>query len=401
VGEQQRASRSEGTGGRRRPSEDEAAATQPHADGEQQPAGDQLADADQQPGPGRQAAGEQRPGGEQPVGGDQRTDGGSVPPPVTRFEDGVIAIDTLTGGLTSVTAGYLLPAARPTLIECGPALTVEAVLQALDALGLGPQDLAYLVVTHIHLDHAGGAGDVAAAFPDATVIVSDLGARHLHDPEKLNASSRRVYGPLFDTVYGPCTPIEAGRVHGVTDGDTLDLGGGRRLELLHTPGHAKHHIGVFDPTIGAVFTGDSIGVKLPGMHRIRPATPPADFHLEASLDSISRYRERSPERLYLAHYGPIDEPDDALAEAADQLRAWTDVAEEAYREALSAGGGADHELQHVAETLQQRFATELDPGLEDEESIQRVELLNDTRSNAAGLLRYLQRRDAGTLTPLG
>jgi glyoxylase-like metal-dependent hydrolase (beta-lactamase superfamily II) len=316
-------------------------------------------------------------------------------PPIERLDDGVLAIDTLTGGMTSVTAGYLLSAPRPALIECGPALAVDHVIAGLRSLGFDPDDLAYLVVTHIHLDHAGGAGAVAEAFPNATVVVSDVGARHLHDPERLNRSARTVYGPLFDSVYGACRPTERDQILGVEDGHVLDLGGGRTLELIATPGHAKHHIGVHDSETGAIFSGDSVGVKLPGMPVLRPATPPADFHLEAALASLQRYREREPARVYLAHYGAVDPPDAALAEAEDRLRLWAATAEAAYHESS--------ELDHVAETLARRFADELDPAAvpDDPDAERRLALLSDVRSNAAGLLRYFQRRDDGTLTPVG
>ncbi len=330
---------------------------------------------------------------------------GAAAPPIERYDDGVIAIDTLTAGMTSVTAGYLLTAPRPALIECGPALSIDNVVAGLRALGMDPSDLAYLVLTHIHLDHAGGAGDIAEAFPDATIVVSDVGARHLHDPERLNRSAAQVYGPLYDDVYGACTPIAAERIRGVADRDTIDLGGGRTLELLYTPGHAKHHIGVHDHDTGAIFSGDSVGVKLPGMTVLRPATPPADFHLEAALASLGRYRERAPARVYLAHYGPVDPPEAALAEADERLRLWASVAEAAYLETLDATGTppTGTELDHVAETLRRRFHDEVDAGaLEtDPDAQRRVDLLNDTRSNAAGLLRYFHRRDAGTLTEVG
>lgn len=318
-----------------------------------------------------------------------------LPAGVHREADGVLVIDTLTGGMSSVTAGYLLDSPRPALIECGPARSIDTVIATLQALGMDPGDLAYLVLTHIHLDHAGGAGDLAAAFPSATVVVSELGAPHLGDPERLNRSAAQVYGPLFDQVYGPCTPIDRQRLLGVTDGAELDLGGGRRLELLATPGHAKHHIGVVDHDLGAIFTGDSVGVRLPGMPLLRPATPPADFHLERALASLERYRQLEPARVYLAHYGAIDPPDEALAEADDRLRLWAATAEAAYRE--------HDELDHVADTLARRFAEELHgPELaRDPEAGRRVALLSDVRSNAAGLLRYLRRRDTGTLTELG
>jgi glyoxylase-like metal-dependent hydrolase (beta-lactamase superfamily II) len=323
------------------------------------------------------------------------------PPPVERYDDGVLAIDTLTGGMTSVTAGYLLAAPRPALIECGPALAIDNVIAGLRSLGLDPDDLAYLVLTHIHLDHAGGAGDVARAFPNATVVVSEVGARHLNDPARLNASAGQVYGDLYDTVYGDCTPIDADRLLGVADGDVVDLGGGRTLELLYTPGHAKHHVGVHDSDTGAIFSGDSVGVKLPGMTHLRPATPPADFHLEAALASLERYRQREPSRVYLAHYGPVDPPDAALDEAVERLRLWAATAEGAYRDAI-AGGPTGTELDHVAETLRRRFEDEVDLGTGDDPHVaERIELLSGFESNAAGLLRYFQRRDAGTLTEVG
>lgn len=311
------------------------------------------------------------------------------------LEDDVVAIDTLTGGMTEVTAGYLIPAPRPALIECGPALSIEHVVAGLAEVGLDPDDLAYLVVTHIHLDHAGGAGDIAEAFPTARIVVSEIGAPHLHDPEKLNASSRRVYGEVMDEVYGDCTPIAEERLVGVEDGHELDLGGGRRLELLYTPGHAKHHIGIWDSDTGAIFSGDSVGVKLPGMRELRPATPPPDFHLDAATSSLRRYLERNPTRVYLAHYGALDPPREALEDAIDRLHLWAETAEEAYHE--------HDELDHVTETLARRFADEVDPGLipDDPHAEDRVQLLSGFRSNAAGLLRYFRRRDGGELTPVG
>ncbi len=306
---------------------------------------------------------------------------------LTPLGGGITAVDTRTAGLRAVTAGYLLEAPRPTLVECGPALSVDAVLRALAACGLDAEDLAYLIVTHIHLDHAGGAGDVLAAFPQAKVVVSEVGAPHLSSPERLNASSRRVYGTLMDTVYGECTPIAPERVQAVVDGDVLDLGGGRRLEVLFTPGHAKHHIGVFDPDAGAVFVGDSVGVKMPGMTRIRPATPPPDFDAVLATRSLRRYRERDPARLLLAHYGEVGPASEALDEAEEQLHRWLATAESAWQEHA--------EIDHVAETLANRFRDDLVAADADPETRERLDLLTGFESNAAGLLRYLELRAEG------
>ena len=300
---------------------------------------------------------------------------------------GLRAIDTLTAGMTKVTAGYVIDAPRPTLIECGPALSIDNVINGLHGLGMDAGDLAYLVLSHIHLDHAGGAGDIAKAFPSATIVVSEIGARHLVDPERLNASSRRVYGDLMDSVYGDCTPIAAERVRGVADGDRLDLGGGRVLDLLHTPGHAKHHIAAFDADSGALFVGDSVGVKMPGMSTIRPATPPPDFDLVLMERTLQRYRDLNPGVVYLAHYGAVDPPMESLQEASDRLRLWAETAHAAYEE--------HSELDHIAETLAQRFADEVNPVDGDPEAERRVSLLSGFRSNAMGFLRYFTLRDEG------
>ena len=303
---------------------------------------------------------------------------------VEELPGGILQVDTWTAGVSKVTAGFLIQAPRPALIECGPSLTVDRVIETLGRVGLDPDDLAYLVVSHIHLDHAGGAGDVARAFGSATVVVSDVGAPHLVDPGRLNASSRRVYGDLMDVVYGDCTPIDADRIMGIGQRDRLDLGGGRVLDLLATPGHAKHHISALDNDTGALFVGDSVGVKTPDTGPLRPATPPPDFDLELAQATLQRYRDLDPQRIYLAHYGAIDPPQDSLIDASERLAAWAEVARDAV---------AEHdELDHVADTLARRFAASitLPPG--DDDAQQRVKILGGFRQNAMGLLRYWRKR---------
>jgi len=325
----------------------------------------------------------------------------------------VIVIDTMTAGVAGVTAGYLLPTARPVLVECGPSLTIEATIETLRSIGMGPEDLAFLVVTHVHLDHAGGAGDLLEAFPHAKVVVSTRGARHLNDPARLNASAKQVYGPMYDTVYGPCTPIDARRIIAAEHEQVLELGAGRRLILLDSPGHAKHHLSVFDPDLGALFSGDSVGVRLAGMETLRPATPPADFNYETMCMTLALYRERAPQHLYLAHFGAIGPAAEALDDAEQRLREWVEVAERAWR------GTPPHEdeIDHVARMLEQRFGETMvadesssdgDDPTDERPDVQAqqtpailLEMLNNARSNAAGIVRYLQRREAGTLTPLG
>ena len=297
--------------------------------------------------------------------------------------EGITGIDTYMGGASEITAGFLLAGDRPALIETGPAKVAGAVAAGVADAGLDPADLAWIVVTHIHLDHAGGVGDLVRTFPNATVVVHPAGARHLVDPERLLASSARVYGPLMDTVYGGLTPVEAARIRAAEDGEVLDLGG-RRLELLHAPGHAKHHLAVFEPDLGALFAGDGVGVLLPSTGVLRPATPPPDFDRDLAVASLRRFAERNPAHLVLTHFGPITPPADRLAEAEDKLLRWCETAERAAQE-------HGLELDHIEAALRERFEQEeghraLDP--------ERFELLNSYESNAAGLLRWIQQRQA-------
>ena len=173
---------------------------------------------------------------------------------------GVYMIDTAMSGYSGITAAYAILGDRPCLVETGTATSAPVVQEALAGLGVGAQDLATIVVTHIHLDHAGGVGDLAAAYPGARVVVQDSGARHLADPSRLMASARRVFGPAMDSLFGELLPTAGERIDAIGDVGSVDLGGGRRLEAHHTPGHARHHLGLIDSATGDLYVGDAAGL---------------------------------------------------------------------------------------------------------------------------------------------
>jgi glyoxylase-like metal-dependent hydrolase (beta-lactamase superfamily II) len=303
---------------------------------------------------------------------------------------GVRQLDTLLGGMERLTAGFLVDGTGPALVETGSQTSAETVVEALTAAGVGPPDLRWVVVTHVHLDHAGGVGDVARAFPDATVVVHEKGARHLVDPSRLIDSAARVYGPLLDDLYGRMLPVPADRVLAATDGLALDLGGGRRLRLIESPGHAKHHQAVLHEESGTLLVGDAVGVQLPEADTLRPATPPPDFDLEQSVASLHRFRDLHPSRLVLTHYGPVADPESTLLEAEEALRRWVGTAGRVIRDAPGSG------VEEVAAALADAYATPPEDVLQDVR--RRLELLNGVRSNAAGIVRYLERRaEPGTV----
>jgi glyoxylase-like metal-dependent hydrolase (beta-lactamase superfamily II) len=296
----------------------------------------------------------------------------------TRIAPGVVEIDTLLGGWERVTAGYLVEGPSPVLVETGSQSSVPALLAALEDLGVGAYDLAGIAVTHIHLDHAGGVGDLARVFPRATIYVHEKGARHLADPSRLVASAALVYGELLDSLYGRLDPTPVERIHVLADGEDIVVGPGRVLTTVDSPGHAKHHLALHDSDSGLLFAGDAIGVRLPDAGVLWPATPPADFDLELACRSIGRFRERLPAGVALAHYGLLPDPMAMLDEAEASLRRWAEVAEAAWRD------GRD-----IAAALQDSFglAASTDPYARE-----RMETLNGVHSNAAGLRLWLERR---------
>jgi glyoxylase-like metal-dependent hydrolase (beta-lactamase superfamily II) len=295
----------------------------------------------------------------------------------TYIGPGVWEIDTLLGGWTRVTAGYLIEGPAPVLVETGSQTSVPTLLAALEEHGVAPGALAGVAVTHIHLDHAGGVGDVARAFPKATVYVHERGARHLVDPDRLVRSAVQVYGDLLDSLYGRLEPTPAERVHVLSDGETIAIGAGRTLTTVDSPGHAKHHLALHDSESGILFAGDAVGVRLPDSGVLRPATPPADFDLDQAVNSLRKFRARTPSGVALAHYGLLPDPLDLLEEAEGILRLWAEVAERAWR------AGDD-----IAAALEEEFSPEL-AGVAPEHRV-KLETLNGVHSNAAGLRRWLE-----------
>jgi glyoxylase-like metal-dependent hydrolase (beta-lactamase superfamily II) len=295
----------------------------------------------------------------------------------TEIAPGVIQIDTLLGGWHQVTAGYLVTGDAPVLVETGSQTSVPHLLAALAELGVDPGELAGVAVTHIHLDHAGGVGDVAAAFPQATVYVHERGARHLVDPAKLVSSAAMVYGDRLDSLYGRLTPTPSERVVVLEDRDEVVVSANRTLTAVDSPGHAKHHLALHDNQSGLLFAGDAVGVRLPDVGVLRPATPPPDFDLDQALTSLRRFGERRPVGIALAHFGLVPDPAAILDEARETLTRWAEVAEAAWRE------GRD-----IAEALNERFGADLD-GV-DPVQRDRLETLNGIHSNAAGFRRWLE-----------
>jgi len=204
-----------------------------------------------------------------------------------------------------------------TLVDCGPATTLPALEKRLGELDLGVTDLRHLLVTHIHFDHAGAAGALVAANPRLKVHVSEQGAPHMIDPERLERSARRLYGDMFDVLWGTVAPVPAENIEVV--GERV-LG----LECFPTPGHAVHHVCYMDEE-GTLFAGDTVGVRWPPSNYVLPATPPPDVDLEAWHTSLDEIERRVPDALALPHFGLVAEPEEHLQIFRSRLMVWAEI----------------------------------------------------------------------------
>jgi glyoxylase-like metal-dependent hydrolase (beta-lactamase superfamily II) len=306
---------------------------------------------------------------------------------ITPLGHEVFQIDTRMAGYEGITAGYLIRGDRPCLVETGTAPSAPVVAEALASLGIGAGDLATVVVTHIHLDHAGGAGDIAAMFPSAQIVVHQRGARHLADPSRLMASARLVYGDALERFFGMLAPVPAGRIVALDDTGTVDLGGGRRLDSYYSPGHAKHHVGLVDSESGDLYVGDAAGVYLPDTGDLRPATPPPDFDLEVALASLRKFAALRPARLLFSHYGPVGAVAETLDRSAEEIRVWVSET----RRARAAGLDLDHAVAMVRERTRDRYAAsrpDADPAI-----AKKFDRVSGTVSNVEGIMHWLDKQE--------
>jgi glyoxylase-like metal-dependent hydrolase (beta-lactamase superfamily II) len=308
-----------------------------------------------------------------------------VDPVVFEVAPGITAVDTFFGGRERYTAAYLLHADEPAIVETGPTTSFGALVAGLETLGIGSGELAHVVVTHIHLDHAGGVGRIAERYPTASIWVHERGARHLADPSRLIDSATRIYGPqLLGSLFGAVEPVAPQRLRSVDQGTVIELGG-RKLDVLATPGHAKHHVALVDSATGAVFTGDALGIHPPDASVLRPATPPPDYDLELAISSIRTIRERARgSKVLFSHFGPVEDVDRICELAERRFRSWT----EAVGRELERTDDLD-EIVHVLEGVARE---DMETGSEAALDLQRMETLSSVRMNAMGIMRYWQLR---------
>jgi glyoxylase-like metal-dependent hydrolase (beta-lactamase superfamily II) len=229
-------------------------------------------------------------------------------------------IDLRFGGRERVIGVYLLETDDgPALFDCGPSTCVERLKTGLRERGLELRDLRHLLLSHIHLDHAGAAGILVREHPGLRIHVSKVGAPHLVEPAKLEASARRLYGDSFDELWGELAPVPKRNVE-VVGSEVLGL------ECFPSPGHARHHVCYVDRD-GTLYAGDAAGVRIQPGRFVMPPTPPPEVDLEAWATTLDEIEARAPERLAIVHFGVADDPERHLADLRHGLREWAAIVE--------------------------------------------------------------------------
>ncbi|MFX4262212.1 MBL fold metallo-hydrolase [Pelotomaculum propionicicum] len=288
------------------------------------------------------------------------------------------------------TSCYLIAAEKVALIETGPAPGTFYIMKALKNLGIPPEKVDYIIVTHIHLDHAGGAGTMTRELPRAKVLAHPRGARHLVDPARLVAGARAIYGDSFERLFGEILPVPGERVYTPADGETLDLGGGRTLIFYHTPGHARHHFVVHDPASRGVFSGDALGVRFQSLSKLAGSdftllsTPPSEFDPAAAMETLDRAGRLDLEYIYFTHFGRAGGVSSILTRLKEQVIIFETIG----RRVLADGGGAREIEKALWEMVMGQVA---EYGFNDREHPAIKFLGLDIRLNAEGINHYLEK----------
>ncbi|MCZ0702661.1 glyoxylase-like metal-dependent hydrolase (beta-lactamase superfamily II) [Natronobacillus azotifigens] len=257
-----------------------------------------------------------------------------------KLENDISIIDLFDLEWEQRTGCYILHAEELTLIETSASPSIPHLLKGLENENIVPSEIKYIIVTHIHLDHAGGVGLLLKSCPNASVIVHPRGERHLADPTKLILGAKAVYGEKFDALFDPIVAVPKERLISKKDGETLKIGANRTLTFYDTPGHAKHHFSIHDSHSNGMFTGDTLGILYPisiteGEECVLPSTSPNQFDPEAMLASLRKIEQLEVATIYFGHYGKSDNPNAVYQQLRYWLPKYVQVAEEVWEETLN------------------------------------------------------------------
>jgi len=290
---------------------------------------------------------------------------------VEQLTDGIYRLGGRVSGTNAPFAVYFIKDGRGAIIEPGPAVLAPEIQEAARELGiLSPR---YIIPTHIHLDHAGGAGSLAEIFPDTLIVVNRQGARHIIEPSRLIASTRMAFGDDFESIYGPILPVPESRLKIVSDGDRLTVGG-RQLLIVHTPGHAGHHISIFDTKTKGLFAGEALGLIYSPGYPPLPAVAPPSFDMELYLKDMKNLKALKPRLIFYSHGTVAGEPEKLI----EKVMANTRLVGDFILGHLRAGESEEAIIVSVGDYLRRQFNATLDE--------------YELQSNVKGYIHYFRKK---------
>jgi glyoxylase-like metal-dependent hydrolase (beta-lactamase superfamily II) len=250
-----------------------------------------------------------------------------------KIGENLFLIDLETGGFKKLIASYVLKGTRTIIVETGPTSSIPNLLSGLKELNVAPEEVAYIAISHVHIDHGGGVGTVLKYLPNAKVIVHPKGASHLAEPTKLWQQSLKVLGHVAE-IYGKPEPVPEDRIIAGMDDIIFEAGNNVQLKAVETLGHASHHLSYYEPQNEGVFPGDAAGMYVGEFNVVVPTTPPP-FHLDVSLQSLERLVSFRPKSLFYSHFGKAGDGVKRLQDYAVQIKLWADIAREGVRDKQS------------------------------------------------------------------
>jgi glyoxylase-like metal-dependent hydrolase (beta-lactamase superfamily II) len=271
-----------------------------------------------------------------------------------KVADKIYRFETMLSVMTSPFTVYLIKESQGVVIDPGPGALVPRIQEAMKKLGM--KNLAYIIPTHIHVDHAGGAGKLAQLYPGAKVLVHPAGLKHAVDPSKLIESTRKVFGEDFEIGFGPILPVPESQIKSVEDGEIITVGN-RDLQIIYAPGHAPHHIAIFDRSVKGIFCGEALG--LPGGKDKQiplPAVAPPSFDQETYIQTMEKLRRLNARVLFYSHGGVVGyDVDRLITQAEENTRILRDI----ILKALKEGGTNEDVTRRIKEYASRRFDMDL------------------------------------------
>jgi len=312
-------------------------------------------------------------------------------PILVEYDAGITCIDAMYGYEGHACCYLMIQNGRAALIDTGTAHTVPHIIKTLQQKYLSVEDVEYIIPTHVHLDHAGGAGLLMSKMPNAKLIIHPRGAQHMIDPSRLVAGTIAVYGEeKFKQYYGQIIPIDEQRIITAKDEDEIKLAN-RSLKFIHTSGHARHHFCIYDEKSNGFFTGDTFGLSYKELDNedgafILPTTTPVQFEPDAWQTSITKLLDNHPEAMYLTHFGRVTEIKRLSAQLRQGIDEYVEIAKSCMQE--------DDREQRIKEKITQHLQSNLRQRYSEEDVIKYTELhQSDLDLNAAGLEVWLKRQE--------